>query len=521
MNFAPRFIRLLTAGLLALIAAFAIPAQATDLHTVMLDRCQAKSGIIVHVDEARLVLLQLDGTSEEIKREQIESLYISSTLENPIPKIAIDPALQSALKRVVIKDEEFIGWPVRFIEQLVMFYDLAGKTRVYEKRRLTKLRPITALKKNIDSPGQAINIDWSGVSTKCEYPKAILKNGNLNVQPIRVLEDQIKVVQYLDDLADGYADLDSYQERTYLYARPIVFNQTSRLSFILPAEELERQLDGMISFRWGGGEPYHFQSFNRFGQQYLEFGPAVKSVFAVRSDLKAHLFHTHISGDIRGLPGGSSIYTKDYRAALNEKMGGTSEIQTGINYVLLMGGDFGPLSASVGYYYPIHFIRVGDRFREILASRQSYAFRGMWTTSKLRFRAITSIYAFDSQTATTSEIEIDHNGVADPVRAFAFKGKFLRAGVDWDITSANRLTADFVSTDGEYSGTRTSGGRESFSFIRRSIIGGFYQDFGDYVGVGVLGTWVFTNTEHMGFPTAAATNSQSQFILGGELEFIF
>lgn len=508
-------------------------AHAAEIHTILTENCSAKSGLIVNVTEDSVSLLTLEGESTSVKRDKIQSIFVASTLENPVRQVRFDQTLLNSVKRVTVKGDEFVGWPVRFVEQLVMFYDLNGKTRVYEKKKLLKLRPIETAPAAPTNQFQKVAVDWSGLSAQCDLDKGSLSAatvaGGALLQPIRTLEDQIKVSQYLDDLQGGYRDLDSYQERTYLYARPILYNTSSRLGFYLPHGAVERNFEGIFSFRWGGGDPYHFQSFNHLGQQRLEFSPYALPTFALRNDLKAHVFHTHLSGDVRGLPGGSRVYKEiGYKSDSKDKFGGDTEVQTGINYVLLMGGDFGPASGSIGYYYPSHFFRVGDQLREVMANRQSYAFRVMWTTARFRLHGITSTYQFDSTAATDKDIYNSEYDYYSPLSAtnymitrYNFKGKFLRGGIDWDISATNRASLDVVTTDGEYSGIRTTGTVEGFSFTKRSIIAAIYQDFGDYVGLGVTGTWVLTNMEHSGFLLPAGQRTTDEFLIGGEVEFIF
>jgi hypothetical protein len=494
-----------------------LPIQASEIHSFLMEGCRVESGIVVDVGDDEVELINLNGQGRTLPIKQIRAIFIADLFENPVSQVHLDDRLFASLLRITVGKEEFLGWPVRFVESLVMFYDVNGRLRVDERDSITRIRPVDKKPDLRVNPSTPISIDLTDLSAECRQLTFAHTNA---VRPTRVLADQIKVDQYLSDLKHGYGELRNFQERTYLYARPFLFEKSNRLGFVGQSSTFERQLPAPIFFQWSSGTPFHFQSFNRIGQQTLEFSPYALAPFAFRSDLKAHLFHAQFSGDLRGLAGGQSLYKDVYSPGNADKFGGLREVQTGMNYLLMMGGDFGPISLSAGYYYPVHFLRAGDSWREVRASRRNYAYRAMWTTERLRLRVLFSPYSFDSSKAQVQDVGVNDELNELPA-SFNFKGKLIRGGFDLDINPSLQANFDLVSTDGEYSAGTAAGGGETFSFTRRALILSARQDFGDYVGIRLTGTWLQSHIDSSGFLNGNGSQTDTPFLMGGQLELVF
>lgn len=497
-------------------------ASAVEIHSFMLPNCRIENGIVVNMGESFATLIDLSGQSKSIEIKSIRAVFVSSVLDNPLSSVHQTSDVTTALRRVTVGKETFLAWPVRFVESLVIFYDTSGKTRVYDRETISKIRPVeTGWTSALTASGAVKPIrgmDLRDLSSECP---SIGEKGGL--RPTRVMVDQIKVDQYLSDLQKGYQELEAYQERTYLYARPLLFDQKTRFSILMPGTFSERPETFIpIGVQWTTGRPFHFQGFTRVGGQAAEFSPYIQPFSGIRSDLKAHIFHLSFVGDIRGLSGGSAVFTEQVNIDKN-KIGGNGEGQIGMNYMLLMGGDYGPLSLSAGFFYPTHFFRVGTGFREIKANQRSIAYRAMWTLSKMKFYGLFSNFDFKSGAATDDDYGRYY--LISPLISYSLNGQLLRGGWSWDIDNLTRLSVDGLMNRALYSG-RSASASESFDLNRWAAAATIRRDFGDYIGLSVTATWSFIDRNFSSLPvTSGATTpgtreQENPFTVGGQLEII-
>lgn len=517
-------------------------ARAGEIYSFLLPHCELATGLVTAVSGDAATVLTLEGGEKRVAIDQVQAVYIYSYINNPVPKIDAGPALLGSLKRVWVDENDvFTGWPIRFVESLVMFIDTSGKQHVHELNSITRIRPAENdlqlhTQGLVSSP---VSLSFRDLSAQCPNLPAGTSQSS---RPMRVLSDPIKVRQLMDDLKAGYDSLADYEERTYLYARPFLFEKEARFGIALGEQRVERQIPWPLDFRWSSGKPFHFQSFTDIGTQFSEFSPYAQQFFGVRSDLKAHVFHMHFEGNVAGIPAGTSVYKTlgiDGSMGTNENFGGRSEVQTGMNYLLLMGGDYGPLSLSAGYYYPDTAVRVGSIFREVLASKKSYAFRVMWTEKAWRVRAIVvPVIDFSSLSPTSTDLAydttfraLDGSGGVGPV-SFSYKGRFFRTGIDYDWSKLLQTSLDFLYHHGEYQdvmstdpsryygGTAPSFASDSYTFDRFALTLSVRQDFGDYIGVRLSGAYdQYVTDYNMGGVKSATTWAPMTW--GGAIEFVF
>ena len=148
---------------------------------------------------------------------------------NPFATVTIDQRALDYLRAVYVDGPDApnaYAFPIHFVDDLVIFYGLDGKTRVYTYADLLKLRPSTAAQLGSHTPREhrAATLNLSAQSDRCaagEHPDG--------VKATRILNDQIAIDAFLSGFDKGYADLASFQERTYLYPRPFVYPRRARL----------------------------------------------------------------------------------------------------------------------------------------------------------------------------------------------------------------------------------------------------------------------------------------------------
>src|SRR5262245_41871899 len=104
-------------------------SSAVEIYSFVQESCQTKSGLILQVGEETISLLQLDGRLTTVNRSELKSIVIFNTLENPFQEIVLDEFSRDRLKTIFLDNDRtpyLTGWPVKFIEDLVLFFDLKG-----------------------------------------------------------------------------------------------------------------------------------------------------------------------------------------------------------------------------------------------------------------------------------------------------------------------------------------------------------------------------------------------------------
>ncbi len=504
---------------IAFIALYSSNLLALELHGYVTKSCSRYVGMTIHVSENNVILLDTSGRTRSLSREDIELVATFNVLVNPLPSVEMNDLSHPYLREIYLensKDPSVLGWPVRFIEDLVIFYSIDGRSHVYTLTDIFKLRPApTDLSGSFKMPNyKAAKFDFSESPSECPLPQASIREG---VRPTRLIADKISINEYFSSFRKGYDELESFQERTYLYARPYLFERKARLGLIFHGngEESGSKLIPFY-FQWSTGQPYRFQSLNSIGSKAHEFLPNLEPVPTVRTDVKSHLFHATFIGNLFGLPAGESLFLhRD-----NFTMSREATVQPSFNYLGLMGADYGPFSLSFGFYYPTFGIKVRAEEREVLGSSLSYALRTMMTLPHMRFRTLLSYTDYDRKNPSKDDLLSRSNGQeATPPAAFDFHALFLRGGVDYDWTERIRISLDGVFVGGKFNEIR-AGTNNSIRFNRTGALGTIKHAFGSYVTVSVSSKIFFHNYDAR-FSNEVVNKEEKETIFFGSLEFIF
>jgi hypothetical protein len=433
-------------------------AWAYEAYALIDNHCQSHAGFIINVDDGLVRLLNLDGRYEEVASNDVKTILVYNLVSNPISSIHLEPRLEGELRDITFGEgpnDHFRGWPIRFIDSLIMFYDEQGKTHVYELDSLRQIRPVTSQGERDLQTSSSVSqeLDLQLSSWKCTHVKDAAGAGDRAlVRPTRVLADEIKVQQFLQDYANGYLNFDSFQERTYLYARPYLYDREDGLGFIYMPNGMERNGNVPVFLKLSTGTPYRFQSFDVVGQDMNEFSPTGEPFPQIRSDLKAHLFHALLVGNLVSLAEGAPVFTgtsTGIDSSSTYSQYGGAESQVGLNYMTLVGADWESYSVSFGSFFPSVGLRSQNTYREILSNRVAYALRLMMTTESWRFRVIGAPLHSDGHLPDGTQLVVDQNST---VSDFSFNGSFVRAGADYRY-KAFRFSGDVLWNRGDYSET--------------------------------------------------------------------
>ncbi|HEU5074548.1 MAG TPA: hypothetical protein VFU02_10250, partial [Polyangiaceae bacterium] len=377
-------------------------ASAVEIHTLVTKHCRAESGVVVYVDDELVTLIDLEGRSAIWRRDEIASVVLHNSVDNPLASITLDALLSEHMYNVYLVGEEnaaFTGWAVGFIEELIVFLDLFGRTHVLAQEDIDHmLRP---------SPIPIVYPPHANVTL--QFPRDYIECANLataaGIPPSRIIGDRIKVSDYFDAFENAYHDLQSFRERTFVYAKPFMYDERTRLG-LLYMRRRSPVVPAYIHF--STGEPFGFQSFMLIGGAPIPWLPTVDPKLVLWSDLKSHLFHATFLANPLAVPAGTPVYLGDAKLPASTEQ--SYHTEPNFNYLILMGIDVGPWSASMGTYYPLRYIKAKKQVREVSARHAGLTFRARAIWAALELHAM---YFRSRQSASDGKGLTIDNGIAD------------------------------------------------------------------------------------------------------------
>ncbi|MCB0355991.1 MAG: hypothetical protein KDD40_03235 [Bdellovibrionales bacterium] len=510
-------------------------SHAVEIYSVLTNKCDLARGLIIDINEEHLAFIDLDGTYKVIPRDSIEFLVIHNTLENPFLGLNLNEGTKAQLLNIYVNNSDeilFTGWAVKFIEDLVIFYDIKGNSHVLELKRITKIRPSDIKKSGpIKIKGEKAELRMGNIFFKCAQLEDSLNQSKKAILPTRTLGDKVQISEFLSNFEVGFQKLRSYQERTYLYARPFLYERKTKLGFTSYNDYFQNPKSVFpFYYQWSTGEAYRFQSFNQLGNVPNEYVPSPEPFFLARSDVKTHVFHATFVGNLSSLPAGTDFYTEQIETIDKELLRPKNKILTApsLNYLALMGGDYGPWSLSFGTYYPTYMVRYYnkeqniDEFREILASKVSPMFRIMYTTKNLKLRGVYSKTSY-SEASQPNDKQISRDtdvSVIGFLRAFDFESQFIRAGAEYQLTDRIQVGLDQIILTSEYNEATVSGYLNQFGFDHFVTTGFIRHWFGEKVTLRLYVNY-FQIEEKADVNDFKDSESLSDFGLGGAFEFVF
>ncbi|MDY6934197.1 MAG: hypothetical protein SVZ03_08235 [Spirochaetota bacterium] len=493
-------------------------SNALELYTIVEKNKILNSGLIIDVEENKATLLLLDGTLKGVLLNDISAILIYNIIENPLYGLQINPELSKFLRKVYIEDVDepsLTALPVQLINEMVIFYDISGKIHVHRLSNIYKLRSYKYREdKYISFNNAPINLNIGD----------ILLDGNIDTEfkgeeiyPTKTLSDTIKIYDFFSTLRDGFLKINNYKERTYVYAKPFLFDQSLKLGnvFLFWGNKLIGRDLFNTYFQWSTGTSHGFQTQTTIGGALCEWLPRLSPLWALQSEIKSHFFNSTFVGNInpKALPAGSRYYTSEddfddmnfgmmndednafdkadniFGSDVEEKLIVDDDpyITSHINYLLSIGVDYKCYSLSVGMFNPIYAIRVNNHFREIMASKNSPFFKFIYFKGDIRLKSmfsvsryhhkdddvIDNVYARYLEKKIYEYVETEYGwifpfpmlrkdiyGYAEynsdsesPLLSYRFKSYFARFGISYDLNPDIQLGLDGVVIAGKYTET--------------------------------------------------------------------
>ncbi len=508
------------------------PALGGDLYTLFDGTCRRTTGVLVHVDEDRILVLEMSGRLARMPRDQVGSLVLHNLLENPLYEISLDREFKSYLRDVWVGDDDeasFTGWPTSFFDDLLIFTDIEGKTHVVDPADISRmvdtsigvsqLRPQVHARPNLGFPAQL-------VPCAAQTPIA----GAL--PPSRVIADRIKLGDHFAKLKESYQAIDEFEERTRVYARPFVFDDSSRVGLFF---HQDMPLPIPFYFRWSSGRPYRFQSRTVLGNTIHDWLPFTTPTLSLTSDAKSHFFNATFVGNILALPAGTNAFrAKEEEGFDDDPFGqGPDEPETdkrlgvdvSYNYLILMGADYWRLSVSAGPAYLSTRIETPStrmepaqplEARRIDAEKLSPSLRVRYQGAHIDLRAL---YFNTRLSGKRTENEFDEMGNAIEPGRFKLRSDALRLGATLTIFREVEIALDQIFTLGKYS-ERDNEQPLSLSYFYSDSNAQVSSDFGRFVTVRGYAR-VLSRRHSVKLPTIFGNDNRTEMRFGAALEFVF
>ncbi len=518
------------AAMVALAATLSAPASALEVHTFFNGQCGMGSGVVLHVDETLIGILSLDGRYGEIPRDAVNQIVVHKTLQTPLPRITVDDKVRALARGVWLSDSDaptVVGWAVGFFDDLVIFHDTDGQTHVIELDDIQKIGPVPA------SLPATLRLS-AYAPTTLDYPPELVpcSTGTTrgDVRPTRVIGDRIKISDYMAGLEKKFLDLSGFEERTRVYARPFLFDRTMRVGFGFFSRRSEGANYLPFYFQWTNGGPYRLQQVTAIGKILGSWIPTLEPTISAKSDLKVHFFHASLMFHMFSPAAGMSAFDvgQYFQSPLRDK--GELSVDSLFNYVMIMGGDYGPWSLGGGPFYRSTrlVLPLPSQAFEILAESASPTVRLMWTGPQLRGRiqyfrtrqngpegrhqlGYSHDLSAESFSPPGAAMPNSPSGAAMP--NYALRIDSVRIGADYEAASSVRVSVDGLITVGQYTQNPSTDLR--YTHLHAGLSLG--KSFGRYVAL--LG---YVNAYHETYALSfALPDTYVKVHGGGALEFLF
>jgi len=482
---------------------FYTSAFSLELYTLIHSDCESQTGLIINVDESAVYQLDISGKLVSTPRKGIEHILVYNTIDNPYLELQLTGNLRNYLREVQVstkEEERFLGWPIRFFENYIVFFDLEGKTHLVDKDTIDRFNaaeaPIPEKKKLSDYKEYQFGFGNN-------LPECAKKAGkpNVEIQPTRMLSDQINIHKFLAIYYQGFVKLRRFQRRTIYYARPYLFDKKTKIALVIAREDFQEEFSaGMpIYFQWPSGSTFGPQGFLIAGLKPNENLPSVEPVFGLRFDGKYHFLSASFAGNPFAFSASSGFMIENrffMGGFFAEKSPDDILILPQYNQVALTGFERGPYSISVGYLYPLFGIQANGIFREILSGNGFPIIKIKYTTGSSQISAVASqmnqavldpndnninlIYAdeMSQQAAMSTRSEM----LMDQIDAFEFRSRYLRINLDFDMGGELTLGLSEVILQGNYD-EQISGNAYSLGFNNYITSVNLHQGFGDNVAL--------------------------------------
>lgn len=498
-----RIIIIKTVVLIALL----LPANtmALEVYSFVTNGCNFETGLVVNTDEEHVYMLNIDGILAKVKRVNIELILVYNIHDNPIKFLDLRNGAGAFLREVRVDDTEktrFIGWPIKFYEDLIVFFDMQGKLHLVDIEKILtfsfpeEINGLSEQQKNFEKV--YFGLGW----TLSQCKRQELKASKKSVDPTRVISDHIKINQFLSTYKSGFHKLKQFQKKTSFYAKPFLYEKFTKfgLNYVSRSSLQELNFIWPFYFQWSSGNPYASQGEYTIFSKPVELLPSLEPHGVLRSDVKSHFFTGTFVGNIHCFSAGKFCLIKNKSSfsnifsdvSLNDHI-----VFTQFNHLILSGIDYQEYSFSMGSYYPVFGIYGQRKIREFVSNRYSPILRFMKINKNKSLKIIYSQSHISSITPSNDDnLEMAHaidmlepnsssglsNNMIDNLENYDLKSKFWRFDYEMDIDKSMNFGFSQILLKGEYQES-FSGEVYQLNFAHLKTQLKLNIDFSDYASV--------------------------------------
>lgn len=498
---------------------FVSNAFGVEVYRVYNQDCSESTGIIIDVDEETVKIINLAGDVQIVAKSGIKSILVYKVITNPLKEIKFSELNKNYVKEVsFIKSDEkpLTGLLIQKLENLVFIFDITGKYHVMELAQLGKIVNYASSSKSIEFPYYKKTEFNSGDYVFCGQTSSSNSEG---VSPSRLLVDRIKIEDFLSSLEDGFHQLKTFEERTFYYQRPFLFQKRSRLGLVSQVAVEQPFNNFPFYVQWSTGEPYRVQSQTSLGGDRNFLSPSHENFFQVGSEVKNHFFHASFLGNLMALPAGNEFYTY---LSLDPGVKDRSFFSSNLNYMALIGFDWNRFSFSFGNYYPLYLIKYKSTFqREILSSSVTPVFRLRYISNDMKLSFLfsenkQSVFQPDDRHFSESA-DISSKNLLEYLN---FKSLLFKAEIEYDWNSQVTTGGGMTGLSGDYKELTLTGIHNSNVSLNKITYLFIQYNLSRYFSVKGNITY-YDLAREFTFDTKKVNEDVKRINLGGVLEFIF
>jgi hypothetical protein len=513
-------------------------AKALELYSIVYSECRHHTGLILDVEQEHLLLLDTKGESRKLPRQAIETILVYNTVENPLSGIDLRHQHVVLPRKVTIQGEpdfEFAGWPIRFLEDLIVFYDIQGKSHLVNVEQVKRFESASDL--NRENPITLKHISFVfGFGSNMPRCRYLDESESSKVQPTRMLSDRISISKFLAVYQKGFDQLDRFESRTGYYARPYLYDTQTKLALLIQYDRYRAEIpQGLpLNFQWSTGRNFGPQGKLTLGLSEVSTLPNIEPVFAVQFSGKYHFLSLQYAGNISAFSYGEDFLINNrsfYTSFFSKYNPDQSLVFPHFNQNTITGFDLGPYSFAGGLFYPVMAVQGNEIFREILSEKFSPIGVFKYTTDETRTEAILSVINLDSTNPSEDNIKLilaeemsnqvnlsqASSSLIDQIESFDLDSSFLRINYEQAFKDDLILGLSEVLLQGRYQ-ERMQGEDYRLNFQHLVTSVNMNQVFGDYVALKARLNY-FIRQYRSETMTNSAESSDNQFSFSLAIEF--
>ncbi len=473
-----------------------------EIYSIIHKGCQANTGLIIGINTEDVFQLDINGKLVKTSRNGIENILVYNTLDNPINQLDLTDELRDFAREVEVQAEEdtnFIGWPIRFLEELIVFYDIEGKTHLVDIDMIQRFAVPETISSQVKSIKHFKTYQF-GFGNNLPECGGISGRAKDVVQPTRMLSDKIKIAKFLSVYTKGFTKLNRFQKRTSFYARPYLYDKKTKVGIVAGNDDFRAEIPQFpLNFQWPSGSNFGPQGILNIGSHYNEFLPNVEPIFGLKFEGKYHFLSVYFAGNPNAFSFGSDFIVNNralFQNFFSKYDPDDPLVFPHYNQTALTGLEWGAYSISGGYYYPIICLQGNGLFREILAEQSMPLASFLYTTGDMKVRVLLSdirlgkgkpsednirmIYAEEMSQGTI--LTTASKDLANSLEDYSLHSQFLRFNLDLDLNEETRISISEVIFQGEYEEI-LAGSKYELNFNQYITSVRVKQEFGDYVSL--------------------------------------